>query len=87
MSHFSNLDVALSEMRYGRGAENVRINSIGVCLDDTGQPVKLYIVDTIYRGCGTIEIFSLDDDFAPDGYLREGAVPRELHISDFWALT
>jgi len=77
MGAYSQIDVALSEMKYGRGEETVSIGSIGVCLDDSGIPVKLYRVDTIYKGCGTIEVFPLDNDDAP---------PRELHISDFWAL-
>jgi hypothetical protein len=80
MGAFSNLDVALSEMKYGRGAETVRIGSIGVCLDDTGQPVRLYIVDTIYA-CGSIDVFACDKT-APDY-----DTPRMLHMSDFWALT
>lgn len=77
MSAFSNIDTALSEMKYGKGREAVTIGSIGVCLDDTGQPVKLYRVDTIY-GCGSLDVFSLDDDEAP---------PRIVQAEDFWALT
>ena len=77
MSAFSNLDTALSEMKYGRGAVPVAVGSIGVCLDDSGQPVNLYIVDTIY-GCGSIDVLPLDD---PDC-----ETPRILHMSDFWAL-
>ena len=76
MGTFSNIDTALSEMKYGRGAAPVGIGSIGVCLDDTGQPVKLYRVDTMYK-CGSLDVFPLDDDHAP---------PRLVHIADFWAL-
>ena len=77
MGTFSNIDTALSEMKYKRGAVPVAVGSVGVCLDDSGIPVKLYRVDTIYRGCGAIDVFPLDDDDAP---------PRALHIADFWAL-
>lgn len=80
MGTFSNIDVGLSEMKYGRGAETVRIGSIGVCLDDTGQPVKLYIVDTMYA-CGSIDVFACDKT-APDH-----DTPRTIDIADFWALT
>ena len=80
MGNISDIDVALSNWKYGGQPDTVNIGSIGVCLEDSGQPVKLYIVDTIY-GCGTIEIFPVDqstDDETP---------PRVLDISDFWALT
>lgn len=76
MSHFSNLATALSEKTHGRGRETVSIGSIGVCLDDSGQPVDLYIVDTIYA-CGSMDVISIDQ---PDDE------PRQVHKVDFWAL-
>ncbi len=76
MGAFSNIETALSEMKYGRGEESVSIGSIGVCLDDSGVPVRLYKVDTIYK-CGSLDVFPLDDDEAP---------PRTVEIADFWCL-
>lgn len=78
MSYFSNLDTAIQEKKKGRGRENISVNSIGVCLDDTGQPVQLYIVDTIYA-CGSMDVFLLNGS--------DDQQPREVHKNDFWALT
>lgn len=80
MSYFSNLDTAIQEKKQGRGRENISVNSVGVCLDDYGQPVKLYIVDTIYA-CGSMDVFPIDKS-DPDY-----DCPREVHKDDFWALT
>ena len=77
MGAYSQIDTALSEMHYGRGEEAVTVGSIGVCLDDSGIPVRLYRVDTIYS-CGSMDVFSLDD---------EEAAPRKIEMADFWALT
>lgn len=66
--------------------QQIDIGTVGVCLDDSGTPVRLYVVDTIWHHCGTLEVFSLADDFGPDGLLLENAVPRSLHSADFWPL-
>lgn len=86
MSHYSNISTALSEKQHGRGREALHPGSFGVCLDDDGLPVRLYIVDTVY-GCGSIDAFSIDNDFDEGGNLRDDAKPRRLHMRDFWALT
>lgn len=78
MSYFSNLDTAIQEKKQGRGRENISVNSVGVCLDDSGQPVQLYIVDIIYA-CGSLDVFLLN---GPDDQQ-----PRQVHKDDFWALT
>ncbi len=78
MSYFSDLDIALQEKAKNRGRENISINSVGVCLDDTGQPVELYIVSAIYS-CGLMDVFLLDGPDHQD--------PRQVHKNDFWALT
>jgi hypothetical protein len=77
MSYFSNLDTAIQEKKQGRGRETVSVNSVGVCLEDTGQPVKLYIVDTIYA-CGSLDVFLLN---GPDNQ-----EPRQVESADFWCL-
>lgn len=79
MSIFSNLDTALQEKSEGRGRESISVNSVGVCLDDTGKPVQLYIIDTIYA-CGSLDVFSLDKESPFYD------VPRQVQASDFWAL-
>ena len=78
MSYFSELDIALQEKKQGKGRERISVNSIGVCLDDSGQPVQLYIVDTIW-GCGLLDVFLLNGP--------EDQEPREVHRDDFWVLT
>jgi hypothetical protein len=78
MSYFSDLDIALKEKARNRGREKISIDSVGVCLDDTGQPVELYIVNTIYA-CGSMDVFLLN---GPDDQ-----EPRQVHKNDFWALT
>lgn len=80
MSFFSNLDTALQEKTLGRGREDVTLGSVGVCLDDSGHPVKLYIVDTIFL-CGSMDVFPLDKTAA------DYDLPRQVHKDDFWALT
>jgi hypothetical protein len=84
MSTFSSLATALDEKTQGRGREAVKINSVGVCLDDPGKPAKLYIVDAIYAG-DDLDVFSIDDDFSK-GKLKDGAKPRKVNAADFWAL-
>jgi hypothetical protein len=79
MSYFSNLDTAIQEQKQGKGRENISVNSIGVCLADNGQPVKLYIVDTIYA-CGSLDVFPLDKSDP------EYNNPRQVQSSDFWCL-
>jgi hypothetical protein len=78
MSYFSNLDTAIQEKKQGRGRENISVNSIGVCLEDSGQPVQLYIVDTIYA-CGSLDVFLLN---GPDNQ-----EPRQVESAEFWCLT
>ena len=85
MSFFSNLDTSIQEMRQDKGRESVKVGSIGVCLADSGQPVRLYIVDTVYAG-SSLDVFSLDDDFAPGGLLLDDAKPRQVESADFWCL-
>jgi hypothetical protein len=77
MSYFSNLDTAIQEKKQGRGRETVSVKSVGVCLADSGQPVQLYIVDTIYA-CGSMDVFLLNGPDDQD--------PREVHRDDFWCL-
>jgi hypothetical protein len=79
MSYFSELDIALQEKKQGTGRENISVNSVGVCLADSGQPVKLYIVDTIYA-CGSLDVFPLDK--ADPDYEN----PRQVESADFWCL-
>ena len=78
MSYFSDLDISIQEMKQEKGREDIELNSVGVCLEDTGQPVKLYIVDTIW-GCGLLDVFLLNGP--------EDQEPRQVHRDDFWALT
>lgn len=80
MSFFSNLDTALQEKTIGKGRQDVNLGSIGVCLDDSGCPVKLYIVDTIFA-CGSMDVFPLDK--TDPNY----DLPRQVNKDDFWALT
>ena len=77
MGHFANIDIAIQEQATGRGREQVQVGAIGVCLADSGQPVRLYIVDTVYA-CGSLDVFALDDQDAP---------PRQVESQEFWALT
>jgi hypothetical protein len=77
MSYFSNLDTAIQEKAQGKGREKISINSVGVCLADSGQPVQLYIVDTIYA-CGSLDVFLLN---GPDDQ-----EPRQVDSADFWCL-
>jgi hypothetical protein len=78
MSYFSELDIELQEKADYKMPKEICINSVGVCLDDTGQPVQLYIVDTIW-GCGLLDVFLLNGP--------EDQEPREVHRDDFWVLT
>ena len=80
MGHFSNLDTALSEKQHGRGREALRVGAIGVCLDDSGLPVVLYRVDTIYA-CGSLDVFAVEEGHAYH------ETPRKIESGDFWALT
>jgi hypothetical protein len=80
MSYFSNLDTAIQEKKQGRGRENIAVGSLGVCLEDTGQPVKLYIVDFIFVH-GSINVYPLDKEGPAYGF------PRQIKACDFWALT
>jgi hypothetical protein len=78
MSYFSELDIELQEKADYKMPKEICINSVGVCLGDTGQPVQLYIVDTIW-GCGLLDVFLLNGP--------EDQEPREVHRDDFWVLT
>jgi hypothetical protein len=78
MSYFSDLDIALQEKQQNTGRENISVNSVGVCLADSGQPVQLYIVDTIYA-CGSLDVFLLN---GPDNQ-----EPRQVESAEFWCLT
>lgn len=78
MSFFSELDIALKDKAQNKSRERISINSVGVCLNDSGKPVKLYIVDTIYA-CGSMDVFLLD------GALDQE--PIQVDACDFWALT
>jgi hypothetical protein len=77
MSYFSELDIELQEKADYKMPKEICINSVGVCLDDYGQPVQLYIVDTIW-GCGLLDVFLLNGP--------EDQEPREVHRDDFWCL-
>ena len=77
MSYFSDLDIELQEKADYKMPKEICINSVGVCLDDIGQPVQLYIVDTIW-GCGLLDVFLLNGPDDQD--------PREVHRDDFWCL-
>lgn len=79
MSYFSNLDTAIQEKKQGRGRESVYCGAIGVCLEDDGQPVRLYVVDTIYA-CGSLDVFPIDKT---DPDYEE---PRQVESADFWCL-
>jgi hypothetical protein len=79
MSYFSNLDTAIQEKKQGRGRESVYIGAIGVCLEDNGQPVKLYVVATIYS-CGSLNVFPIDKEDL-DYYNS-----RQVQAEDFWCL-
>lgn len=67
MSYFSNLDTAIQEKNQGRGREDISVNSVGVCLEDTGQPVRLYIVDFIFVH-GSINVYPLDKEDPDYGF-------------------
>ena len=79
MSFFSNLDTAIQEQAAGRGREPVAVGAVGVCLDDSGLPVVLYKIDTIF-GDGELDVYRLDCDDV------EGVEPRRVCLSDFWVL-
>lgn len=79
MSFFSNLDTAIQEQAAGRGREPVAVGAVGVCLEDSGQPVVLYKIDTIY-GDGELELYRLDCEDV------EGIEPRRVYQSEFWVL-
>lgn len=79
MSFYSNIDTALNEMKYQRGAEPVKIGAVGVCLEDSGLPVVLYKIDTIYSD-GELEVYRLDCDDV------KGVEPRRVCLSNFWVL-
>lgn len=79
MSYFSDLDIAIQEKKQGRGRENLYIGAVGVCLEDTGQPVKLYIVDFIFAH-GSINVLPIDKTDSDYGF------PRQVKALDFWCL-
>ena len=78
MSYFSDLDIAIQEKKQGKGRENISVNSVGVCLEDSGQPVKLYIVDSILP-CGSLRVFYINGLYNQES--------RIVQACDFWALT
>ena len=78
MSYFSELDIEVQEMNQNQRRGKISVNSVGVCLDDTGQPIELYIVDTIFA-CGSMDVFLLNGPLDQE--------PRQVHKNDFWALT
>lgn len=76
MGHFSNLDTALSEKQHGRGREALSVGSIGVCLDDSGFPLVLYSVSTLWSGGLWVTIENI-----------ETGEEKTIQPDDFWALT
>ena len=78
MSYFSNLDTAIQEKAQNKGREKISINSVGVCLEDTGKPVKLYIVDSVLP-CGSLKVFYINGLYNQES--------RIVEACDFWALT
>jgi hypothetical protein len=77
MSYFSDLDIEVQEMNENKSRVKISVNSVGVCLADSGQPVQLYIVDAIYA-CGSLDVFLLN---GPDNQK-----PRQVESADFWCL-
>ena len=77
MSYFSNLDTVIQEKKQGIDREKISVNSVGVCLADSGQPVQLYIVDVIYA-CGSLDVFLLNGPHDQQS--------RQVKASDFWCL-
>jgi hypothetical protein len=56
-----------------------QLESIGVCLADTGQPIKLYVIKYIFTD-GHLELFSVNK--SDPNYDK----PRIVESSDFWVL-
>ncbi len=54
----------------------LKIGCIGVCLSDAGNPVTLWVVDTVWA-CGTVELFRLGGKHDR---------PRIVRAADFWPL-
>lgn len=75
MSFFSNLDTAIQEQAAGRGREPVAVGAVGVCLEDSGQPVELYSVSSVWS----------DGQWLTVQHLSTGT-ERTLHPDDFWVL-
>lgn len=75
MSYFSNISTALAEKQHGRGREAVYPGAVGVCLDDSGVPVRLYSVETIWRGGLWLTVQNV-----------ETGEERTIQPCDFWAL-
>jgi hypothetical protein len=55
------------------------IGSIGVCLADTGQPIKLYAIGSVFTD-GQLQLFSVNK--LDPNYDK----PRIVESSDFWVL-
>jgi hypothetical protein len=56
-----------------------KIGSIGVCLADTGQPIKLYAIGSVFSD-GHLQLFSVNK--SDPNYDK----PRIVESSDFWVL-
>lgn len=57
--------------------------SVGVCLDDEGENIQLYEIDTIYIGdptCWEIDVYPIGVQ------MHEDAPPRSIKAAGFWCL-
>lgn len=75
MSFFSNLDTAIQEQAAGRGREPVAVGAVGVCLEDSGQPVELYKVSDVWSGGQWLTVQHLST-----------GTERTLQPAEFWVL-
>lgn len=75
MSYFSNIDTALQEQAAGRGREPVSVGAVGVCLEDSGQPVELYSVSSVWSGGQWLKVQHLST-----------GTERTLQPAEFWVL-
>ena len=75
MSFFSNLDTAIQEQAAGRGREPVAVGAVGVCLDESGQPVELYKVSSVWSGGQWLTVQHLST-----------GTERTVQPADFWVL-
>ena len=75
MSFFSNLDTAIQEQAAGRGREPVVVGSVGVCLEDSGQPVELYTIRNVWSGGQWLTVQHLST-----------GTEKTLQPKEFWVL-